>query len=170
MSFASPSTSTPLPHPVLTLLLALEGGWLRKTTLLGILRLLDNWHPIEIARPWCWEILKAGGERDGKGWDGWMASRTQWTWVWASSWSWWWIGKPGVLQSMGWQRVRHDWATELNWTERQRRWSLNIYLFLLPPCKVTLGWLCLWLCVTVSRTLHSCPFWLLITITTLYYN
>ena len=76
MSFASPSTSTPLPHPVLTLLLALEGGWLRKTTLLGILRLLDNWHPIEIARPWCWEILKAGGERDGKGWDSWMALLT----------------------------------------------------------------------------------------------
>ena len=66
-------------------------------------------------RPWCWERLKAGGEGDNKGWDGWMASATQWTWIWVSSGSWWWTGKPGVLQSMGSQRVRHDWATELNW-------------------------------------------------------
>ena len=65
--------------------------------------------------PWCWERLEAGGEGDNRGWDGWMASRTRWTWVWASSGSWWWTGKPGVLQSMGLQRVRHNWATELNW-------------------------------------------------------
>ena len=64
-------------------------------------------------RPWCWARLKAGGEGDDRGWDGWMASPTQWTWVWACSGSWWWIGKPGVLQSMGSQRVRHNWATEL---------------------------------------------------------
>ena len=51
------------------------------------------------------------------GWDGWMASLTQWTWVWVHSGSWWWTEKPGVLQSMGSQRVGHDWATELNWTE-----------------------------------------------------
>ena len=70
-----------------------------------------------LKRPWCWERLKAGGEGDDRGWDGWMASLTWCTWVWASSRSWWWIGKPGVLQSMGSQRVRHDWATELNWTE-----------------------------------------------------
>ena len=68
-------------------------------------------------RPWCWERLRAGGEGDGRGWDGWMVSPTQRTWVWAFSRSCWWIGKPGVLQSMGWQRVRHDWVTELNWTE-----------------------------------------------------
>ena len=55
-----------------------------------------------------------GGEGDDRGWDGWMASPTQWTWVWASSGSWWWTGKPGVLQSMGSQRVGHDWATELS--------------------------------------------------------
>ena len=61
------------------------------------------------------ERLKAGGEGDDRGWDGWMASPTQWTWVWASSRSWWWTGRPGVLQSMGSQRVGHDWATELNW-------------------------------------------------------
>ena len=66
-------------------------------------------------RPWSWERLKAGGEGDDRGWDGWMASLAQWTWVWVSSGSWWWTGKPGVLQSMGSQRVGHDWATELNW-------------------------------------------------------
>ena len=59
--------------------------------------------------------LKAGGEGDGRGWDGWMASLSLWTWVWASLRSWWWTGKPGVLQSMGSQRVGHDWATELKW-------------------------------------------------------
>ena len=64
-------------------------------------------------RPWCWARLKIGGEGDDRGWDGWMASPTRWTWVWVSSGSWWWTGKPGVLQSMGSQRVGHDWATEL---------------------------------------------------------
>ena len=68
-------------------------------------------------RPWCWERLKAGGEGDGRGWNGWMASPTQWTWVWVNSGCWWWTGRPGVLQSMGLQRVRHGWATELNWTK-----------------------------------------------------
>ena len=63
------------------------------------------------------ERLKAGGEVDDRGWNGWMASLTQWTWVWVNYGSWWWTGRPGVLQSMGSQRVRHDWATELNWTE-----------------------------------------------------
>ena len=66
-------------------------------------------------RPWYWERLKAG-EGDDRGWNGWMASAIQWTWVWARSRSWWWTGRPGVLQSMGLQRVGHDWATELNWT------------------------------------------------------
>ena len=64
-------------------------------------------------RPWCWEGLGAGGEGDGRGWDGWMASLTRWTWVWVNSRSWWWTGRPGVLQFMGSQRVGHDWATEL---------------------------------------------------------
>ena len=65
-------------------------------------------------RPWCWERLKVGGDGDDRGWDGWMASLTRWTWIWASSRSWWCTGKPGMLQSMVLQRVRHDWATELN--------------------------------------------------------
>ena len=58
--------------------------------------------------------------QEGKGmtrWDGWMASPTQWTWISAGSESWWWTGKPGVLQSMGLQRVAHVWVMELNWTE-----------------------------------------------------
>ena len=70
-----------------------------------------------LKRAWCWERLKAGGEGDDREWDGWMASPTQWTWVWVNSRSWWWTGKPGVLQSLGSQRVGHNWATELNWTE-----------------------------------------------------
>ena len=65
-------------------------------------------------RPWFWERLKAGGEGDERGWDGWMASPTQWTWVWVSFRSWWWTGRPGVLRSMGSQRVRHNWVTKLN--------------------------------------------------------
>ena len=63
--------------------------------------------------------LKAGGEGDDRGWDGWMASPTQWTWVWVSSGSWRWPGKPAMLLSMGLQKVGHDWATELTWTEAQ---------------------------------------------------
>ena len=67
-------------------------------------------------RPWCWERLRAGGEGDNRWWDGWMASPTQWTWVWVDSGNWWWTGRPGVLRSTGSQRVGHDWAIELNWT------------------------------------------------------
>ena len=66
-------------------------------------------------RLWCWERLKAEGEEDDRGWDGWMASLTQWTWVRASSVNWWWTGKAGVLQLTGLQRVRYVWATELNY-------------------------------------------------------
>ena len=70
-----------------------------------------------LKRPWCWERLRTGGEGNGRGWDGWMASLTQWTWVWLDSGSWWWTGRPGVRRFMGLQRVGHDWATGLNWTE-----------------------------------------------------
>ena len=59
-------------------------------------------------RLWCWEGLGARGEGDDRGWDGWMASTIRWTWVWVNSGSWWWTGRPGVLQFMGSQRVRHD--------------------------------------------------------------
>ena len=68
-------------------------------------------------RPLCWEGLGAGGEGEDRGWDGWMASPTRCTWIWVNSRSWWWTGRPGVLRFMGLQRVGHDWATELHWTE-----------------------------------------------------
>ena len=70
-------------------------------------------------RPWCWERLKVVGEGDDRRWACWMASPTQRTWVWVNSRSWWWTGRPGVLQSLGLQRVGHDWAAELNWTEHR---------------------------------------------------
>ena len=78
---------------------------------------LATWckEPTHWQRSCCWERWKAGWKGDNRGWDGWMASLTQWTWVWVGSRNWWWTGKPGVLQFMGLQRVRHDWATELNW-------------------------------------------------------
>ena len=63
-------------------------------------------------RTWCWERLKAKGKGNERGWDGWMATLIQWTWVWANSGRWWRTGKPVELQSMRSQRVRHDWATE----------------------------------------------------------
>ena len=71
---------------------------------------------IHLKRPWCWERLKVEEEGDNRGWDGWMASPTQWMWVWGSSGSWWWTGKPGVLQSVGLQRAEHNWVTGPNWT------------------------------------------------------
>ena len=73
--------------------------------------------------------IEGGRRRDDRGWDSWTASPTQWTWVWVNSGSWWWTGRPGVLQSTAWQRVGHDWATELNWiptyqTIQMRVWGL----------------------------------------------
>ena len=96
-------------------------------TLATSLEELTHWK-----RPWCWEGLGAGGEGDDRGWDGWMASLTRWTWVWVDFGSWWWTGRPGVLWFMGSQGVGHDWATELNWqwtrihllTQGTRVWSL----------------------------------------------
>ena len=85
---------------------------LRYNTLATWCEELTHWK-----RPWCWEGLGAGGEEDDRGWDAWMASPTQWTWVCVDSRNWWWTGRPGMLQFMGLQRVRHDWETELNWTE-----------------------------------------------------
>ena len=102
-------------------------------------------------RLWCWEGLRAGGEGDDKRWDGWMASLTRCTWVWVNSGSWWWAGRPGVLWFRGSQRVRHDWATELDWTDCGLAWewettrSFNLrvfYIFMelifLNPAKLSL--------------------------------
>ena len=84
---------------------------------------LKNWLIWE--DPECWERLKVGGEGADRGWDGWMASLAWWTWVWGSSRSWWGTGKPGVLQSMGSQRVGHNWVTELNWEQCWERTKLG---------------------------------------------
>ena len=90
-----------------------------------------------LKRPWCWERLKVGGEGNDRGWDGGMTSPAQWAWVWVGSGSWWWTGRPGVLQSIGSQRVRHDWVTELNWTilfsnvHKINFFSWQIYLWVL---------------------------------------
>ena len=84
--------------------------------------------------------IGAGGEGDDRAWDGWMASLTWWTWVWVNSRSLWWTGRPGVLWFMGLQRVRHNWETELNWTE----WVVITYkvytLFFARPLLFTGTW------------------------------
>ena len=67
------------------------------------------WKDPDAGKDW-----RAGGDGDDRGWDGWMASLTRWTWVWGNSGSWWWTGRPGMLLLMGSQRDGHDWATELN--------------------------------------------------------
>ena len=71
-----------------------------------------------------------GGRRKGddRGWDGWMASLTRWTWVWVDSGRWWWTRRPGVLRFMGLQRVGHDWVTELNWTEENLQSLFHFFL------------------------------------------
>ena len=88
------------------------------STLAASCKELTHWK-----RLWCWEGLGAGGEEglgaggegDNRGWDGWMASLTRWTWVWVNSGRRWSTGRPGVLRFMGSQRVRHDWGTDLIW-------------------------------------------------------
>ena len=99
--------------------------------------ILATWceEPTHRKRPWCWERLKAGGKGDDRGWDDWMAPPTRWTWIWVSSGSWWWTGSPGVLQSMGSQRVRYDWA--LNWIEEEHNSRESLQKFIEPHPK---GW------------------------------
>ena len=91
-----------------------------------------------LRRPWCWEKLMAGGEGVDRGFDVWMASPMQWTRVWGGSGSWWWTGKPGVLQSMGSQRVGHDWATKL-----EVKYNFNKIVSLL-------GYIHMCICITES--------------------
>ena len=86
-------------------------GW-NSNTLATSYKELTHWK-----RPWSWEGLETGAEGDDRRWDGLMASPTRCTWVWVNSGSWWWTGRPGMLQFIGFQRVGHNWATELNWTE-----------------------------------------------------
>ena len=91
-----------------------------------------HWDIIDLKRLWCWEGLGAGREGDDRGGDGWMASLTRWMWVWVNSGSWWWTGKPGVLRFMGSQRVRHNWATELNMTLFSKQSTRNPRSLFLP--------------------------------------
>ena len=85
-------------------------------------------------KSWCWEKLKAREEGDDWGWDGWMASPTQWTRVWVNSGSWWWTGRPGMLQSEGSQRVGYNWVTELNWSDLEL-WENYLILPSYITCK-----------------------------------
>ena len=80
---------------------------------------------------------KIEGEGDDRGWDGWMASPTQWTWVWVSSGSWWWTRKPGMLQSMGSQTVRHNWVTELK--KKRKRWIMPTIVKVVAVWNFSLG-------------------------------
>ena len=83
--------------------------------------------------------IEAGGEGDDRGWDGWMASPTRWTWVWVNSRSWWWTGRPGVLWFMGLQRVGHDWVAELNWTELNKIKSVTVSVVSSSICHEVMG-------------------------------
>ena len=82
-----------------------DWGWSRNSST------LTTWFEelTHLKRPWSWARL------NDRGWDSWMASLTQWTWVWINSGRWWWTGKPGVLRSMGSQRVGWTWLS--NWTD-----------------------------------------------------
>ena len=102
-------------------------------------------------RLWCWEGLGAGGEGDDRGWDGWMASLTRWTWVWVNSGSWWWTGRPGVLWFMGSRRVGHDWVTELNWLNfvKDCNWSWQKVMLLAKQ-----GLIAMWDSCIATRPRH----------------
>ena len=98
-------------------------------------------------RPWCWERLKVGGEGDDRGWDGWMASPTWWTWLWASFRSWWWIGKPGMLHGVA--SVGCNWATELNWLLVKLLSISSTILYIYISVSVCI--MCVCVCVCVLR-------------------
>ena len=114
---------------------SLEGLMLKvKLQYFGQLR----WSADSFEKTLIWERLRVGREGDNRGWDGWMASLTQWTWIWVDSGSWWSTGKPGVLLFMRLQRVGHDWVTELNWSKLSvyisipsSQLKINIWLFII---------------------------------------
>ena len=86
---------------------------------------LATWYEelTHLKRPWFLERLRAGEEGDDRGWNGWIASPTQWTWVWVNSRSWWWTGRP--FRFLGLQRIRYDWGTDLNWTKCTRSFCIE---------------------------------------------
>ena len=114
-------------------------GW-NSSTLATSYEELTHWK-----RLWCWEGLGAGGEGDDRGWDGWMALLTRWTWVWVNSRSWWWTGRPGVLRFTGSQ----SWTRLSDWTECS---SLPLEIFL--ALKSTLSHMCMCCVVVLSRFSH----------------
>ena len=104
---------------------------------------------------------RAGGEGDNRGWDGWMASLTRWTWVWVDSGSWWWTRRPGVLRFMGSQRVGHNWATELSWTQPEsfsKEWNTNFMNMLSEICQIQrshIVWLLLSEILRISKSIEK---------------
>ena len=100
-----------------------------------------------------------GGEGVDRGWDGWMASPTQWTWVWVNSGSWWWTGRPGMLHSMGSQRVRHNWATEHKVKVQLHSFIFWYPFFPIPFIELYDGfdfWTPWWL---MMLNIFSCAYW-----------
>ena len=129
------------------------------------------WRADSLEKPLMLGKIEGRRRRGQQGWDGWMASPTQWTWVWINFGSWWWIGRPGVLQFMGSQRVRHDWATELNWTENIYSPAFsNIFLIFLPlpqlvylrssilPCNIDIQSHVFYICYNTKPS-SSIKFW-----------
>ena len=114
---------------------SLEGLMLKlKSQYFGhLMHRVDSLEKTDAGRDW------GGGEGDDRGWDGWMASPTRWTWVWVNSGSWWWTGRPGMLWFMGLQRVRHYWATELNWMVHPWNYHYN-QISKIFPLSILLYW------------------------------
>ena len=114
-SFRIWKSSTGMPSPPLALFVVM----LSKAHLTSLSRMSGYSRsvitPSWLSGSWRSFLFSPSGEWDDRGWDGWMASLTRWTWVWVYSGSWWWTGRPDILQFMGSQRVRHNSATELNW-------------------------------------------------------
>ena len=112
------------------------------------------------------EKIEGGRKGDDRGWDGWMASLTWWTWVWENSGSWWWTGRPGVLLFTGSQRVGHDWATELNLTEGrffqegffETEFGLDASLLRIYLCIHSFVHLQYPLLTLLSAVLDACPY------------
>ena len=126
LSFGWSCTDHVADHTLITWLIMLEGLMLKlKLQYFGhLMRRTDSLEKNLILG----KIEGWSQGEDNRGWDGLMALQTQWTWVWVNSRSWWWTGKPGMLQSTRSQRVRHDWATELNWTGELQKNSKFWYL------------------------------------------
>ena len=128
---SQPDTSTSEPHlcfgptPSFFLKIFLHSSpvvyWILEQSLEGLMPKLKLqyfghliWRANSLEKTLVLGKTEGGRSGDDRGWDGWMGSLNEWTWVWVNSGSWWWTGRPGMLQSMGLQRVRHDWVTELN--------------------------------------------------------